>query len=156
MRTRRVLIASTVIVGSLGVGLLGGTAVASIPAIYAPDGVSAADPELDTVPMPEPTYEANARGLTFGSAAGASSPHNEPDLIEAIATNGVKGYVYKKELDAANGTAAAQRFKTPSEALQWQLARGATSTMVAVFQSDGKTVVGEFTVTSGGGVVAER
>lgn len=147
MKIGRVAIASTVAVGALALGMFGGAALASIPAIYAPEGVVIADSGADTVPMPDPDYKVNASGLTFGSAATASSPEKEPDLIEVVATNGVVGYVYKKDLDAANGTEAARTFTSPEQALEWQRTAAQTlPAIVRVFESDGETVVGEFVV----------
>lgn len=157
MRIRRIVIASAVAAGALALGMVGGAAVASIPAVYAPSGVSVAESDVDTVPMPDPEYKVNASGLTFGSAAAAPSPDKEPALIEVVATNGAKGYVYKKDLDIANGSAAAQTFTTPAQALEWQRSAGIDApTPVPVYQSDGKTVVGDFVVIPGSAVVEQK
>lgn len=147
MRSRRVVIASTVVVGALAAGLFGGAAVAGVPFSYSPEGVTA-EPGINAMPMPEPTYAVNDNGLSYGSSADASSLENEPDLIEVLATNGRTGYVLKRDLDAADGTAATQTFKSPEDALEWQRSRGSAPVTIPVYESDGTTVIGEFTVTA--------
>ena len=107
--------------------------------------------------MPDPEYKVNASGLTFGSAVAAPSPDKEPALIEVVATNGAMGYVYKKDLDVVNGSAAAQTFTTPAQALDWQRSTAIDApTPVFVYQSDGKTVVGGFVVVPGSAVVEQK
>ncbi len=51
-------------------------------------------------------YEMNDSGMTYGSSLYATYPEDEPDLIEAIATNGEVGYVKKVELDEATSPAS--------------------------------------------------
>ena len=51
-------------------------------------------------------YEMNDSGMTYGSSLYATYPEDEPDLIEAIATNGEVGYVKKAELDEATSPAS--------------------------------------------------
>lgn len=141
---RKLIGTLTIVVAVFVVGLItstAGSALAQIPAVLAPAGVTADGSE----PAPSPTYATNAQGQTFGSAMSAVSPDTEPDLILVVATNGREGYVLKAELDDANGTTAAATFKSPEEALVWQSAHtGPVS--VPVYQSDGRTPVGEFTV----------
>lgn len=60
-------------------------------------------------------YDINDSGLTYGSALEAPCAETEPDLIKAWATNGLLGYVYKKDLDEATLAYAA---KNPEEAVQ--------------------------------------
>ncbi len=85
-------------------------------------------------------YGKNTSGLTFGSALKASSPDAEPDLILVVATNGRDGYVVKKELDDAAGS----NVSSPSEALAWQARAGGTNDTLTVYESDGKTKIGQF------------
>lgn len=44
-------------------------------------------------------YEKNENGETFGSALSAETIGHEPDLIAAIGTNGVEGYVRSSDFD---------------------------------------------------------
>ncbi|MEC4271582.1 hypothetical protein VJ923_00210 [Adlercreutzia sp. R25] len=44
----------------------------------------------------------NEAGQTYGTAFDAESSEAEPDLIEAVATNGQEGYVLKVDLDKAS------------------------------------------------------
>ncbi|WP_325002799.1 hypothetical protein [Intrasporangium sp.] len=89
---------------------------------------------------PTSSYGHNARGQTFGSALAAASPNEEPDLIQAVATNGRTGYVLRAELDAAAGA----NFQSPQEALAWQTANEGKNSVVTVYEADGVTKVGVF------------
>lgn len=134
---------------SLGAALALSTGAASGAAI------GSVQPHIAPPPTPEAVaYPENPNGLTFGSAMDAPSPDAEPDLIRVQATNGREGYVYKRDLDEVDGSAAAATFKSPDEAVAWQeeyearaLREGAPS--VAVYAEDGKTVVGQFEIASG-------
>lgn len=142
---RRTIALAVVTVGVAGVlGLGAGAALAVIPTLEAPAGVSGA-PGSVTEPMPEPGYPRNANGLTFGSAADSPAPGMEPDLILVIATNGVEGYVRTAELEEANGSAAAETFTSPEEALAWQEANSGDR-YVPVYDQDGERVIGEFLI----------
>lgn len=136
-----------VVVGLAVVGFLGGTAVARVPTLSAPENVLPTG-GVESTPAPMPVYSKNELGQTYGSAISASSPETEPDLILVIATNGSEGYVSKADLDVANGTAAASNFKSPADALEWQKSKAGQSVSIPVYQSNGKTVIGSFTVTS--------
>lgn len=57
----------------------------------------------------------NEDGLTYGSAASALTPEEEPDLIQVEATNGKTGYVLKKELSIAEG----DYVDNPTEAIEY-------------------------------------
>jgi hypothetical protein len=69
--------------------------------------------QSDAGPVVE--YDINENGLTYGSALDAPSLEVEPDLIEAYATNGSIGYVYKEDLEQA---ANPYPPKNPEEAVQ--------------------------------------
>lgn len=84
----------------------------------------------------------NADGNTFG----VENHKGAPDLIAAIATNEQQGYVKRHDLDAANGTTAAQHFTSPEDALRWQEANTGKSVSIPVYEADGSTVIGEFTI----------
>lgn len=135
-----VAIAATV----LGFGV---SAVAASTAIQlsAPNGLSAADSGYASAPMGEPDYAVNASGETYGSALLARSSDEEPDLIQAVTTDGIEGYVRKSELDAVNGS----RVKSPEEALAWQAGVEGKTFHVPVYAVDGKTVLGQFEVAPG-------
>ena len=77
----------------------------------------------------------NASGQTYGSTANGASP----DLVAVVATNGKQGYVY------ATGIAAPQP-ANPSQALAWQQSPQPAK-VVPVYESDGKTQIGEFPLT---------
>lgn len=145
MRKRTLLAATGVTTLALAVGIVGGAAVAQVPTLRSPAGITA-EPGVESEPIPAPTYERNAGGLTFGSAADAPSPDQEPQLILAQATNGKEGYVKKSELDEANGSAAAAEFSSPEEALKWQASLINEVVKIPVYDVDAKTVIGEFEV----------
>ncbi len=142
---RRTIMIATSVVVAAGLGIVGGAAIAVVPTLLAPAGLTAPS-GVGSAPMPAPKYSTNAEGETYGSALDAVSPGTEPDLIQAVASNGEVGYVRKTELDEANGTAAAAGFKSPAEALAWQQSIGSTDQTISVYAKDGTTVIGTFTV----------
>ncbi|GAB3588695.1 hypothetical protein [Calidifontibacter terrae] len=83
-------------------------------------------------------YKVNAAGLTYGSDADAAAAGVEPDLVLVVATNGKTGYVLNSDLNGPQPTspeqAASPQFQSPPPRT------------ITVYESDGKTVVGEFTV----------
>lgn len=88
--------------------------------------------------LPAPLYEENARGESYGSALDARVPGEEPDLIEAYATNGRRGYVRRTDLE---GDVA----RTPSEAkAQMEDDEHRKSRTIPVYEADGVTVIGAF------------
>lgn len=91
-------------------------------------------------------YPTNAQGQTYGSALGATSPSDQPDLILATGRTSVgpvTGYVLATNLDAATGANVA----TPQAALAWMQAHaGGPGTSIPLYTENGTTVVGTFTV----------
>lgn len=87
---------------------------------------------------PAHVFAKNAMGLTYGSELDARSPAEAPDLIAAIATNGVQGYVRKTELRPA--------LPANPQAAERSNAQASTARRIPVFAVDGRTVVGFFTV----------
>ena len=81
-----------------------------------------------------------------GNTYGAINQNGEPDLIAVVASNGKQGYVYATQLAEADGSAAALKFTSPEQALAWQKSRIGKTFSVTVYESDGKTVVGEFVI----------
>lgn len=112
----------------LGIGLGIGSAVAGEPAV------------IKVVSKAVDRYELNGDGATFG----VSGESSEPSLIGVYASNGKQGYVWNTELDKATG--APSQFASPEEALAWQAESGRENRSIPVYESDGKTVVGEFVI----------
>ncbi|MDM4762784.1 hypothetical protein QT381_07165 [Galbitalea sp. SE-J8] len=134
-------------IAGVGVLVIAGAAGAFAtvgPTLLAPAGVSAA-PGVDTSPMPNPQYAVNANGQSYGSAADANSPDTEPDLIGVVADNGKTGYVLKTELAEADGS----NITSPEEAVKWENGGAKVNHTVDVYESDGTTVIGTFTVYGG-------
>lgn len=78
----------------------------------------------------------NAKGETFGVQRNGKSP----DLIAVYTTDGNQGYAYVKDLDG--------RFPvptSPADALAQQEADEGRSHSVPVYESDGETIIGEYT-----------
>jgi hypothetical protein len=84
-----------------------------------------------------PAYPRNASGQTYGSAALATTPENEPDLILVVATNGKQGYVKRAELEP-------QSAANPAQAVAQAKSKANVRALVPVYKSDGKTPIGEF------------
>lgn len=82
-------------------------------------------------------YPKNKNGQTYGSAADATSPETEPELIRAIGVDGTLGYVLKKDLDG-------ELPKTPEEALAIQKSRPPGGRDIPLYDVDGETVIGVF------------
>ncbi|TNB73609.1 hypothetical protein FJ661_15935 [Pseudarthrobacter phenanthrenivorans] len=83
-------------------------------------------------------WERNAKGETYG----VINDFGEPDLIAVAATSGQSGYVYKKDLNEANGNVEGKKFSSPEEAMAWiDEHRGKP---IPVYDKEGETVVGEF------------
>lgn len=75
----------------------------------------------------------NEYGITFGpDALGA-------DLIKVISDGGIEGYVYRDELYPE------KKIKTPEEAIKDQI-DNLEGRVIPVYKSDGKTVIGNFTI----------
>ncbi|PPB50374.1 hypothetical protein C4K88_00175 [Arthrobacter pityocampae] len=75
---------------------------------------------------------------------GATNTRGEPDLISVMTTEGRLGYIYADQLSEASGRTAAKDFTSPAAALAWQEEREGTAAMIAIYESDGQTVIGEF------------
>ena len=90
-------------------------------------------------------WATNADKNTYGM----ENDNGSPDLIAVMATNGKRGYAYRTDLEEANGIAAMKTFKSPQDALDWQEARQGKSFSVAVYDTDGKTVIGEYIIGPG-------
>jgi hypothetical protein len=102
-----------------------------------------------------PAYPKNAAGQTYGSAADAASPDEEPDLILVMAADGSTGYVLKADLDRIGLSSAtnAQQGATWNKDLAARKASG-KGISAPMYQVDGKTVVGQFTLAASTGSAA--
>ena len=149
---RTILIATSCIALTAGFALAAGSAIAQMPELLSPTGITG-ESGIPSKPMSAPDYSLNNSGLSYGSALSATSPENEPDLILVVATNGLEGYVYKSDLNAANGTEAAKSFTSPEQAVRWQENQGLQDRMITVYNFDGKTSIGEFII---GGTLSQR
>lgn len=82
-------------------------------------------------------YSTNASGQTYGVDGGqAGSPVHEPDLVAVQATNGKLGYVYASQLDGPTPTSPAQAVAENNQPAR----------TIPVYESDGKTMIGQFKV----------
>lgn len=81
-------------------------------------------------------FARNAAGLTYGSAADATGPDAEPDLIRVMTDAGREAYVFKKDLDGPDVT-------TPAAAGTANQA-AATKRTIPAYETDGKTRAGQF------------
>ncbi|WP_303203287.1 hypothetical protein [Raoultibacter timonensis] len=83
----------------------------------------------------EKEYAVNESGVEYGSLLSAESVGHEPDLVEAIATNGRPGYLHKADLE--------QPLNVSEEEAAW-LAEHPTVDYITVYEVDGVTPVGVF------------
>jgi hypothetical protein len=83
-----------------------------------------------------------------GESYGIQNASGTPDLIAVIATNGKHGYARSADLHEANGTKAASAFASPEEALAWQETDQEAVSRVPVYETDGRTLVGDFDIGS--------
>lgn len=89
-------------------------------------------------------FPVNEHGQTYGTPVIPSGPGevgHEPDLIRTKGENGVVGYVKATDLTS--------NFLSPKEALAHQeSAKNAGYVSIPLYKSDGKTVIGEFRMSS--------
>lgn len=86
-------------------------------------------------------YKTNKSGQTYGSDMNCTSIGQEPDLIQAIGSDGTEGYVLSKDL---NGDMP----KSPEEALALQ-GKAPQTRKIPLYDAEGKTVIGEFEIGGG-------
>jgi hypothetical protein len=139
-RTRKATFLALAIVAGIGTGVAGVTIA------------QASDQPTNRSQMAAPAYPKNASGQTYGSAAEATTPQNEPDLILVVATNGKTGYAKRTDLDPKSAA-------NPAQAVAAQKANAASSAVrapVPVYESDGKTVIGEFAFSAAGSTTTTK
>ncbi|MFD0716969.1 peptidase [Paenibacillus sp. GCM10027626] len=84
-------------------------------------------------------YGVNDNGETYGSALSEYSIGVEPDLVSAIGTNGVEGYVRATDL--------APNVLSPDEVIEYMNEKGNSQT-IPLYADNGTTVLGEFVLES--------
>jgi hypothetical protein len=90
------------------------------------------------------SWGVNASGETYG----VPNQNGTPELVAVFADEpNIHGYVKESELNCAAGGDV----KSPAEALAWDKASQNRSISIPVYESDGVTVVGTFTVGSATG-----
>jgi hypothetical protein len=88
---------------------------------------------------------------TNGQTYGVSNLKGTPDLISVVIDDGTKyGYVSKVDLNCASGG----QVKSPAEALEWDKVSQNRNVSIPVYESDGVTVIGTFTVGDANGTNA--
>ncbi len=88
----------------------------------------------------------NASGQTYG----VRNQQGTPDLVAVFADQGNTGYVKESELNCASGGDV----KSPAEALAWDKVSQSRNVSIPVYESDGTTVIGTFTLTNASGANA--
>ncbi|WKL02437.1 hypothetical protein Q0F98_40840 [Paenibacillus amylolyticus] len=84
-------------------------------------------------------YSINSNNETYGSGLSAQTIGHDPDLIEAIGTNGLKGYVKSKELEP--------EVNTIEEALAQNQVNGSVRT-ISLYDVEGINIIGQFDVVT--------
>lgn len=92
---------------------------------------------LKETELNNPDYSVNEQGETYSDAPYGTGTIQESDLVEAVGTNGVQGYVKSTDLEPT--------FSSPEEAIAYQEANK-DGRSIPLYESDGKTVIGEFMV----------
>lgn len=129
------------LLGGMGGGLVAGVVIGAslLGATILPSASETPVSQATVVPadgvVPGSTGE-NAAGQTFGPATDAAFTDG-PDLIEALATNGLIGYVSATALADATG---------PAPSLAEALASKSEPIELPVYLADGKTEIGVFLV----------
>lgn len=128
--------------------LVAGVAIA-VAAIGAGSGVAAAfagpnERPSHGTPDKIAKIRTNESGQTYGSALGAMSDADLPDLILVVSDSGQIGYIRKRDLLAEPVP------KSPEEALRMQAAQKDNPPRFPVYSSDGTTRIGVLTVNTHG------
>ena len=86
--------------------------------------------------MMQNEYDVNDNGETYGSALSDYTIGVEPDLISAIGTNGIKGYVKSTDLTP--------NYNSPEEAIEEQMVANGDTRIIPLYDYNGTTILGEF------------
>ncbi|WP_223822122.1 peptidase [Paenibacillus peoriae] len=84
-------------------------------------------------------YAVNSNGETYGSALSANTIGDEPKLISAEGTNGVKGYIRSEDLTP--------NVSSIEEAIK-QTGKNGDSRTIPLYDVEGKKAIGEFEIVS--------
>ena len=90
-----------------------------------------------TKTMKKADYPVNQSGLAYGPALYAETYEDIPDLIAAVGTNGISGYLYSEELFSVGA------ISSPEEVIVLM----PTSYTIPLYEKEGKTVIGAFVVS---------
>lgn len=85
----------------------------------------------------------NARGETFGSGETATADADLPDLVAAFGSNGEQGYVKATDLAVTPPSPN----ELPNDAGGAPAATIGAGTEIPLYESDGTTIIGSFTIT---------
>jgi hypothetical protein len=91
-----------------------------------------------------PNFEINARGETFGSAAGIYCVEYMPDLTRVLGDNGIVGYARTSELPVSDPVPS-----SPEEAVRMMEEAerdGVAPRVINVYENDGITIIDTFTI----------
>lgn len=77
----------------------------------------------------------------FGESFGPEGFGDSYDLIAATGDDGRFGYVRSEDLNGPD-------FRTPEEALAWQAEHVKEHMVIPLYESDGRTVIGQFTMVT--------
>ncbi|WP_232699113.1 hypothetical protein [Brevibacillus daliensis] len=119
--------------------------VIGIPTVFTTYSAVNADSSTNSITTVEekvPDYPVNEQGQTYGHVPYHSGPTTqEPDLISTVGENGVVGYVKASDM--------APSVSSPEEAIAYQESMEAIGyKSIPLYESDGKTVIGEFIMYS--------
>ncbi len=89
--------------------------------------------------MLQTVYAKNSNGETYGSAISEYTIGVEPDLINAVGTNGVEGYVRADDLNP-NVSSIAEAIKLTG--------KSGSNRKITLYDADGTTVLGKFDLIS--------
>jgi len=109
----------------------------------APAARSATTSESETTTVESGT---NAAGQSFGPGDTAPSDAELPDLVAAIGTDGVQGYILKQDLDSG-ATSPAEASKLRKQNIDGTEVFGSAPKTVPVYAEDGTTQVSEFAIS---------
>lgn len=104
-------------------------------------------PPQESLPQ-NPNFPKNESGETYGSGLDATPYEKGPDLIKAIGEDGTIGYIRKTEADGPMP-------KTPQEAIAMQ-AKQTNPRYINLYESDGKTIIGKFKISTGRSVMMDE
>ena len=91
-------------------------------------------------------YDINESGQTYGTLANQENP---PELVQVRGVNGLNGYAYLKDLRSAE---TGWEVQNPEEAMVYMeslKARNGEDIIIPVYESDGKTVIDTFAISTG-------